>query len=412
MKKVVISFTICLAAILLLTNSGCSLPFNQNNSNNQNTVSPTISQTTKSVQTVTLPDNTALGGTQTTITANPDIPLIPGPRIDLNPDQIAILKWYDANTTGVLYFMQGVPSAQSIGVDNNPYALCYDGSEIWSTSMNFNSITHFSAHGVFDRSALDIFSTDAQPIAACYDGINIWVACRGTNIVQRLNLSTRNGVTKAFEVNRYAAGAGSAATGGTNAGKGLSAICFDGTYVWVTNDANNTLVKLNMWSVDVYQAVGPLPTYSYAIEECNGPQGICFDGVDLWITNSLGNSVSRIDPATGACSGTFAVGQSPKGICFDGSNIWVVNKGGATITKMRTNGIKVGTYAVPAGPQEICYDGAYIWVTSPGSNKVTKLKAEDGTLVGSFEVPNPIGICFDGVNIWVAQGSDSYIRKM
>ena len=48
---------------------------------------------------------------------------------------------------------------------------------------------------------------------------------------------------------------------------------------------------------------------------------------------------------------TFAVGDAPYGIAFDGANIWVANYGSDNVTKLNAaTGAVVGTYAVGDGP--------------------------------------------------------------
>jgi len=403
MKKATAFLLACLLAALLVAGSACSLPLNLN---------PAAATTTAAKSTT--PPLTAVMPTLVPTTSKPPAlataSLDTGTLMELNPDQIAELRWYEANNGGVLYSMQGIPSAIKYDVLNNPYALCYDGANVWVTSMQYSTLNNFNAHGWWNTPSGGISSTDPQPVAACYDGLYIWVACRGSNSVEMI-MPRRNSLESSIEVNWALKLVTTAER--PAAGKGLSAICYDGQNVWVTNDSNNTLVKMNQWMLQ--NGVLPptsIPTYKYSTAEVNGPQGICFDSKDLWVTNSMGNSVSRIDPATGACTGTFNVGKSPKGICFDGTYLWVVNKGSNTVTKLSRIGFTIGTYPVAAGPQEICFDGHYIWVTSPASDRVTKLKADDGSQLGSFEAFGPAGICFDGVNIWVAETKTSMVRKL
>src|SRR5580704_3824258 len=52
---------------------------------------------------------------------------------------------------------------------------------------------------------------------------------------------------------------------------------------------------------------GPLGTFAVG----NDPQGIAFDGTSMWVTNEADNTVTELSPA-GATLGTFAVGTEPE----------------------------------------------------------------------------------------------------
>ncbi|HUJ23813.1 MAG TPA: hypothetical protein VLX58_19900, partial [Bryobacteraceae bacterium] len=63
------------------------------------------------------------------------------------------------------------------------------------------------------------------------------------------------------------------------------------------------------------------------------PQGVAFDGNFIWVTNQADNTVTKLRAVDAANFGTFPVGQSPTAIAFDGANVWVANSGGSTISK-------------------------------------------------------------------------------
>jgi len=57
----------------------------------------------------------------------------------------------------------------------------------------------------------------------------------------------------------------------------------------------------------------------------SGPVGVAFDGAHIWVTNQAANSVTKLNAGDGSLLGTFFVGGGPRGVAFDGSKIWVAN---------------------------------------------------------------------------------------
>jgi DNA-binding beta-propeller fold protein YncE len=55
---------------------------------------------------------------------------------------------------------------------------------------------------------------------------------------------------------------------------------------------------------------------------------MAFDGSNIWVTNGADNTVTKLRASSGALLGTYPVGLRPDMAAFDGSNVWVTNDGG------------------------------------------------------------------------------------
>src|SRR5205807_1531946 len=55
---------------------------------------------------------------------------------------------------------------------------------------------------------------------------------------------------------------------------------------------------------------------------------MAFDGSNIWVTNGADNTVTKLRASSGALLGTYPVGLRPDMVAFDGSNVWVTNDGG------------------------------------------------------------------------------------
>ena len=86
--------------------------------------------------------------------------------------QIALLRWYDAITTG-----------NNFTVGTNPQGLAFDGDNIWVANPGSDNVMKLRAS---DGSLLDTYAAGEYPHALAFDGANIWVANEGSNNVMKL----------------------------------------------------------------------------------------------------------------------------------------------------------------------------------------------------------------------------------
>jgi hypothetical protein len=93
-----------------------------------------------------------------------------------NPLQVALLRWYDADTAGNEF-----PVGRQT-VSNGPQGIAFDGSSIWVSSFDDNSVTKVRAS---DGTNLGVFSVPGTPLSIAFDGANIWVTNAISNTVSR-----------------------------------------------------------------------------------------------------------------------------------------------------------------------------------------------------------------------------------
>ena len=132
------------------------------------------------------------------------------------------------------------------------------------------------------------------------------------------------------------------------------------------------------------------------------------------MTPQDGNTVTRVLAATGAVTGTYAVGSRPGGIASDGTNIWVADFGSSNVTKMlAATGEIIGTYPLGGISYCLAYDGSNIWVSRGDS--LVRLSASTGAITGIFSMAVATyhnGIAFDGTYIWAINPSGNSVTKL
>jgi hypothetical protein len=115
------------------------------------------------------------GPTEATGPAGPQGPIGPaGPAGGgVNPLQVALLRWYEANQTGI-----------SAPVDPGPYGATFDGIFIWVVSLENNTVTQVQASN--GQLVATNPSGGTHPIQIAFDGINIWITHDQSNTVTKL----------------------------------------------------------------------------------------------------------------------------------------------------------------------------------------------------------------------------------
>jgi hypothetical protein len=235
----------------------------------------------------------------------------------------------------------------------------------------------------------------------------------------------------------------------TDVGDDPQSVEFDGTDLWVANNANASVMRirpsdgklLDTWTgatnaraivcamgrifitgqtipgrlymIDPTQPAGAVTTLFSTLD--NDPLGIAFDGSRIWTANygsggSSSVSIVTLNPTTVT---TVTTGfNQPLGMLYDGSNIWVTNYGAGTLLKLNGDGSIAQTIILDRPSPYPVFDGANIWVPNSLSDSVTVVRVKDAagnplasafvlaTLTGNG-LATPITAAFDGERILV-----------
>ena len=133
------------------------------------------------------------------------------------------------------------------------------------------------------------------------------------------------------------------------------AIAIGAGSVWVADETDNTVARIDPSAANAVTAVTPVG---------RGPSAIAAGEGAVWVANAQDDSVSRIDPGTGAVIATIGVGGRPTGIAVGEGAVWVANSLDGTVSRIDPGDNEVeDTIDVGEAPQGVTVAHGRVWVT-------------------------------------------------
>ena len=146
----------------------------------------------------------------------------------------------------------------------------------------------------------------------------------------------------------------------------LGAIAVGGGYVYVADPAKSVIVECSL-TAPVCQNIGLGMTVT----------AMSFDGTYLWATGNQGSSGGLIYRCSsdGSCKSLVGIGNTLAGIASDGTNVYFAAGAGAGV--MRCSAPDCGTmtdivYVAPGAAGVAVDANAVYWVDSEGVRKIAK----------------------------------------
>jgi YVTN family beta-propeller protein len=209
-----------------------------------------------------------------------------------------------SNNTIIQYNADTLAFVTSVAVGTNPYNSSFDGKYIWVNNSTDGSLSKVDIKTATVVATVTGFST---PSGSCFDGTYLWVANNGASTINKVDVVANSIV-------------GSFSTGGASG----YMCCFDGTHIW-SGLTDNTVIKLDSSGA----IVATVPGF-------NGPTSLVFDGSYIWVANDAANTIVQVDILNNSILNTVTVGANPYDGCFDGTHLWFPNSGSNTISKVLT----------------------------------------------------------------------------
>jgi YVTN family beta-propeller protein len=145
------------------------------------------------------------------------------------------------------------------------------------------------------------------------------------------------------------------------------------------------------------------------------PSGVVAAAGSIWVTNDVDNTVTRIDPNTKTVTRTIALRGAdfpdPTFAAFDGRAVWVVARTTGTVSRLDARtGALTATTTVPGLALGIAFADGSAWVPSFDTNRcsgdrcfarLTRLDGRTAGVTGRFEANSPAGIDFGFGSLWI-----------
>jgi YVTN family beta-propeller protein len=185
----------------------------------------------------------------------------------------------------------------------------------------------------FFSSAVDFAAPGTNPVAMGQG--SVWVG-RGYGTVARVDPVTGDVVH---------------ATVGNNP----SAIAVGAGGVWVVDDADNTLTRIDPASASADTTTTPVG---------RAPSAVAAGTNAVWVANTQDDTVARVDPRTGSVIRTIHVGRRPTGIAVGAGAVWVANSLSGTVSRIdpTTNQVEA-TIEIGEAPQSVTVARGQVWVS-------------------------------------------------
>ncbi|MGY2703983.1 Vgb family protein [Nocardioides sp. HB32] len=164
--------------------------------------------------------------------------------------------------------------------------------------------------------------------------------------------------------------------------------------VWVSVIRDGTVVRIDPETLQVDATVALRPAGSE-------PEGLAWDGTHLWVVDQAGGRVVELDPS-GKVVGSYTTDDEPRLVAAGDSGIWVANYGGTSVSRIADGRVRTVPLTSCVGPQGIAEVAGRVWVSCTLSGKAVSLDAR--TMKQVAEVPN-----LPDADAVVANGSTVYV---
>jgi YVTN family beta-propeller protein len=180
-------------------------------------------------------------------------------------------------------------------------------------------------------------------------------------------------------------------------GNSPSAIATGAGGVWVTDDVDNTVTRIDPASANAVASTTPVG---------RGPSAVATGAGGVWVANTQENTVARVDPRTAVVDDTIRVGRRPTGVAVGEGAVWVANSLSGTVSRIDPRDGEVEeTIETGEAPQSLIVAHGLVWVSvQPSAAPETPETAERGRVVrilaAEDEGPTDPALDFD----WQRQG--------
>lgn len=164
----------------------------------------------------------------------------------------------------------------------------------------------------------------------------------------------------------------------------------------------------SVWTAWSYGVIGRVDPDTREVENVsvgNSPSAISTGAGAVWVTDDVDNTVTRIDPASAnAVTGTTPVGRAPAAVATGAGAVWVANTQDDTVVRVDPGSATVtDTTRVGRRPTGVAVGEGAVWVANSLSGTVSRIDLRSGRVEATVEVGEaPQGVTVSHGLVWVS----------
>ncbi len=181
-------------------------------------------------------------------------------------------------------------------------------------------------------------------------------------------------------------------------------MAWDGTNLWIGEDAAGAIWELTTAGTPVSRFAAP----------CTYTKGLTFDGTHLYTACDSTDRIYKLTKTGTIVSTIPTPGGTARGLTWDGTNFWIADAGTDRVYRITTAGTVLSSFATPGpDPRGLAWDGTSLWLADVITGLVYQLTTA-GTVLSSFSAPggSPRGLTFDGTNFWHSDNKTGLIYQL
>jgi hypothetical protein len=295
------------------------------------------------------------------------------------------------------WWTSGQPIRASARAGQNPRFLACDGSTVWASNTESNTVTRVD---IRTHKLICTLTGIPSPEQIVIVSGNVYVASyQSPGAIYVASISDTTDAMLSAQL--------------SGLGDNPVGITYDGQNLWTANEGtgpgSGSITKV---SLDIG---GGATTITQGFSQ---PVGILFDGANLWVTDQGDTSLKRVNTATGAVLQTIPLSGNVGYPIFDGTNLWIPCGAQSSVPDkvfvVRAVGVPplLGTVLAQLtgnglnGSFLAAFDGERICVSNSNEQTVSLWKATDLSPIGSVTIVGSAnftsaGVCSDGKTVFV-----------
>jgi outer membrane protein assembly factor BamB len=154
----------------------------------------------------------------------------------------------------------------------------------------------------------------------------------------------------------------------------LRGLAYDGTFLWSCGEDENGGGVVFEIDPGTGKADRSFPTPGHA------PSGICWDGTYIWITDRDSRHIDRLDIDSGkVLRSILAPAFSPYGLAYDGQNMWVTDSGTGRLYRLSgmrrrwSATVDLQSFLLRGRDVLLLHDGTSLWYLPVGDPQAVRV---------------------------------------